>query len=320
MEHLLLSDAIEKVLSEAYSLKGDALVEYLIKRYMLLNKVKRVSDISLEDFAKFITDILYIKVENDKFMFGGDDIHVTSSIYGSVFEVIVNWPILSAVYQKWASAGDGKIRNIDSYCEPIITKNRRKAYKIKEPYKQFYYGHLVLQELNSAYCITPQFPDSGKFFSPIKVKAFAMRTYEDTCREYVRSMAFESNDFSLVSEKDIEEYICKNFSKFFPKYTLMGRQVSVGDYIIDMLASDDDTVYVIEIKNKKDDRLYWQATNYYNICRAKYEKDVKVITIAPEYSDEMLKSLNELYYVTTMKFDVKINAGKISAMNMKVVW
>ena len=51
MYEFKLEEIIENTLSEAFSLKGDLLKDYLIKRYMLLNKIKDTKNIDINSFS-----------------------------------------------------------------------------------------------------------------------------------------------------------------------------------------------------------------------------------------------------------------------------
>ena len=64
-----LEEIIENTLSEAFSLKGDLLKDYLIKRYMLLNKIKDTKNIDINSFSKYICDLLYLDTQNNKFKY-----------------------------------------------------------------------------------------------------------------------------------------------------------------------------------------------------------------------------------------------------------
>ena len=88
-------------------------------------------------------------------------------------------------------------------------------------------------------------------------------------------------------------------------------------YFADIILSDEKFNYILEIKNKKDDRLYWQAVNYYRIYSAHSAKPVKIITIAPEYSEEMKSSLKTLKYVEVMQFSLRIEQGKITELRLE---
>lgn len=314
-----LEELIENILSEAYSLNGEMLQEYLVKRYMLLNKISQIQKIKIEDFSKFICDILYINVVNGKLKYYDFWISVNSYVDDSISNIIENWNIFSRANHVFASTANEKstISQIESFCDDIISRGKRKAAKIKGVYKKYYYDNFVLTELNSSYNITPKFP-SVQNLGPVKDKAMSQRIYEDVCAAYISAMFFDSNDNSLLVEKDIENYIYRNHKEYFPNMKFFGKQRELGSgYIADIILTSEDTDYILEIKNKKDDRLYWQVTNYYNIYKQKTNKKVKIITIAPEYSSEMLESLKKLPYVEVKKFKIKIENGKISELVME---
>lgn len=314
-----LEEIIDIILSETYSLKEEILKEYLIKRYMLLNKINKVSKINLEDFSMFICDILYIDVVGGKFKYYDSWVSVTSYLDDSIINIISNWDLFSKLGRMFSPSSNDKSRIslIESFCEKTILAAKRKSSKISGIYKKYYYDNLVLAELNNTYGITPNFPNV-RIIGPIKEKAMSQRTYEEVCEAYVSAMFFESSDNSLLVEKDIENFIYRNHKQFFPNTKIMGKQKELGGgYIADIVLSSEDTDYILEIKNKKDDRLYWQVTNYYNIYKEKTNKNVKVITIAPDYSSEMIQSLKSLRYVDVKKFRLKIENGKIVELFME---
>lgn len=314
-----LEEIIEVILSEAYFLKDNILREYLIKRYMLLNKINKVDKIDLEDFSRFICDILYIDVINGKFKYYDCWVSVTSYLDESVINIVSNWDLFSKLGRMFAPSSNDKSRIslIDSYCEKTISSGKRKAAKIKGIYKKYYYDNFVLSELNSTYGIIPVFPNT-RVIGPLKEKAASQRTYEEVCEAYISAMFFESSDNSLLVERDVENFIYRNHKLFFPNTKILGKQKELGGgYIADIILTSEDTDYILEIKNKKDDRLYWQATNYYNLYKDKSDKDIRVVTIAPEYSAEMVKSLKNLSYVDVKKFRLKIENGKIVELFME---
>ena len=314
-----LEELIENILSKAYSLNDEMLQEYLIKRYMLLNKIYKVNKIQTNDFSKFICDILYIDVESGKFKYYDSWVSVNSYVDDSISSIVENWNVFTRVHHIFASNVNEKsvISQIESFCDKIINNGKRKSSKIKGVYKKYYYDNYVLSELNASYNIIPTFPIVDGL-GPLKEKALSQRTYEDVCEAYISAMFFDSTDNSLLIEKDIENYIYRNHKKYFPDMKFFGKQKELGSgYIADIVLTSDNFDYILEIKNKKDDRLYWQVTNYYNIYNQKTNKKVKIITIAPEYSDEMVESLKKLPYVEVKKFKIKIESGKISELVME---
>lgn len=314
-----LEELIENILSKAYSLTGEMLREYLVKRYMLLNKISNVREIKIDDFSKFICDILYIDAINGKIKYYDCWVSVNSYVDDSISNIVENWNIFTRVHHVFASTPNEKstVSQIEAFCKDVIARGKRRASKIKGIYKKYYYDNYVLTELNSSYSISPSFPEIYNL-GPIKDKAMSQRTYEDVCVAYVSAMFFDSSDNSLLVEKDIENYIYRNHKEYFPNMKFGGKQREIGSgYIADIILSSEDADYILEIKNKKDDRLYWQVTNYYNIYKQKTNKKIKIITIAPEYSSEMLESLKKLPYVEVKRFKLKIESGKISELVME---
>ena len=319
MYEYTLEELIDKILSGAYSLNDEMLKIYLIKRYMLLHKIKNVNEIKIENFAKFICDILYIGVQNGKFRYYDCWVSVNSYIDESISNIVENWNIFSRAHHIFAPSINEKssISQINSFCEKIIDSGKRKSSKVKGVYKKYIYDNYVLTQLNNSYNISPKFPIVENL-RPLKEEVFSQRTYEEICEAYILAMFFESTDNSLLVEKDVENYIYRNHKKYFPEMKFFGKQKELGSgYIADIILTSEDTDYILEIKNKKDDRLYWQVTNYYNIYKQKTNKKVKIITIAPEYSPEMIESLKKLPYVEVKKFKLKIESGKISDLVME---
>lgn len=314
-----LEEIIENSLSNAYGLKDELLKEYLIKRYMILNKIYSVNKIEINAFSNFICDILYLKIDSGKFQYYDLWLPVSSYYETSISEMVSSWTILSYNNKMFSPTKNvaATISKIENDCAKIIDLGKRKANKIKGIYKKYYYDNIVLSELNKSYKVTPKFPIVSDI-GPRKDKAFSERTYEEVCDAYVKAMVLESDDYTLVTEREVETFIYRNYEKYFPGTKLVGRQKQIGGgYIVDIMLSDDEFEYVLEIKNKKDDRLYWQANNYYTILNTSSKKQIKVITIAPEYSEEMKEMLKKLRYVDVKKFSLKIQNGKINDLTME---
>lgn len=319
MYEYTLEELIENILSESYSLSGDLLKEYLIKRYMVLNKLTKIRDIKINEFSKFICDLLYIKVENGKFNYYDYPVYVNSYFDDSISNIIENWNIFMKVNNIFTLTSNekAKVSQIESFCNNTIAVAKRKSLKISGIYKKYFYDDCVLTMLNASYNIVPKFPiihDLG----PVKEKALSERTYEQVCKAYISAMKFDSKDNSLVVEKDVEDFISAYYENYFPNMKFAGRQKELSEnYIADIILTSEDVDYILEIKNKKDDRLYWQVINYFNIYSKKTLRKVKVITIAPEYSPEMIESLKKLPYVEIKKFNLKIENGKIKELVME---
>lgn len=313
----VLDEAIEIILSNTYTLSGNMLQDYLIKRYMLLNKIKLVKNISIEKFCYFICDELYLDVNGNHFYFSDNPIAVVSYTEESIHDIVSNWKVFSHLCGFFAMDKNdkGRVAQIESFVTKNIENANRRASKINGIYKKYYYDQYVLKQLNDFYNISPKFPDLMGLFSPTKDSYFSQRNYESVCDAYLHAMLFDTNNHELVLEKDIEEYLYRHPDLLVPNSISVGRQQNIAaGYIADIILRDENYDYIVEVKNKKDDRLYWQAVNYFNVYPLKDNRLVKVITVAPEYSSEMLSSLKELNFVDVKKFRLAINNGKISEM------
>ena len=313
----VLDEAIEIILSNTYTLSGNMLQDYLIKRYMLLNKIKLVKNINIEKFCYFICDELYLDVSGNHFYFSDNPIAVVSYVEESIHDIVSNWKIFSHLCGFFAMDKNdkGRVAQIESFVTKNIENANRRASKINGIYKKYYYDQYVLKQLNDFYNISPKFPDLMGLFSPTKDSYFSQRNYESVCDAYLHAMLFDTNNHELVLEKDIEEYLYRHPDLLVPNSISVGRQQNIAaGYIADIILRDENYDYIVEVKNKKDDRLYWQAVNYFNVYPLKDNRLVKVITVAPEYSSEMLSSLKELNFVDVKKFRLAINNGKISEM------
>ena len=313
----VLDEAIEIILSNTYTLSGNMLQDYLIKRYMLLNKIKLVKNINIERFCYFICDELYLDVSGNHFYFSDNPIAVVSYVEESIHDIVSNWKIFSHLCGFFAMDKNdkGRVAQIESFVTKNIENANRRASKINGIYKKYYYDQYVLKQLNDFYNISPKFPDLMGLFSPTKDSYFSQRNYESVCDAYLHAMLFDTNNHELVLEKDIEEYLYRHPDLLVPNSISVGRQQNIAaGYIADIILRDENYDYIVEVKNKKDDRLYWQAVNYFNVYPLKDNRLVKVITVAPEYSSEMLSSLKELNFVDVKKFRLAINNGKISEM------
>lgn len=314
-----LEEIIKFTLEDAYSLKDEKLEEYLITRYMLLNKITKIDKVNTSMFSNFICDLLYIRIIDGRIKYYDTWVSVNSYLEESIICIIENWNVFSRINKAFRASNNEKsvISQIEKFCEKTVLAGKRKSNKISGIYKKYYYDNYVLEQLNSTYDIQPIFPKIPKEIGPVKEKVMSERTYEEICKAYVSAMLFDTYENKLVSEKDIENFIYKNYQKYFKDTKMVGKQVKIDSgYIADIVLSDETTDYIVEIKNKKDDRLYWQAVNYYNLQKKKTLKNVKIITIAPEYSDEMISSLRTLSYTEIKTFSLKIENGKIVELNI----
>jgi RecB family endonuclease NucS len=115
--------------------------------------------------------------------------------------------------------------------------------------------------------------------------------------------------------------LCKNIETIEKGIIFMQRQVEVPGGIVDIIAMDkNNNVCVIEIKIKEDKNLVWQAMHYPEEIKKQWRnRNVRMITIAPDYSEHMLKALRNIDNVEIMEYDIMVSMDKITELNIHKV-
>lgn len=113
----------------------------------------------------------------------------------------------------------------------------------------------------------------------------------------------------------LEELLCDHIEVIEEGMSFVERQYKVENGIIDIIAKDKNgTKCIIELKVVADDKsLAWQSA-YYPSC---FDEDVRMITIAPNYTDRIYNALKNISNVE-MKVFCKDKNGKFQVKNFEV--
>lgn len=106
----------------------------------------------------------------------------------------------------------------------------------------------------------------------------------------------------INTEKDLEELIISNLEVIEADMRIIENQFEIKNGIIDILARDkDDKLTIIELKIKNDDKnLIYQCAYY----PTQFNEDVRMITIAPSYKNNIFHSLNRLGDIEMKEYKV----------------
>lgn len=105
----------------------------------------------------------------------------------------------------------------------------------------------------------------------------------------------ETIEDAPFTEKDLENVLIKDLSIIEDGMTLIKNQFPVDGGYIDILARDKEhKLCIIELKKVKNDSKIIQQCVYYP---TQFDEKVRMITIAPDYSNKISKSLRSLKYV-----------------------
>ncbi|MCX2829781.1 endonuclease NucS [Bacillus pseudomycoides] len=121
----------------------------------------------------------------------------------------------------------------------------------------------------------------------------------------------------------LEKLLCDHIEVIEEGMFFVERQYKVEKGIIDIIAKDKNgTKCIIELKMVEDDKsLVWQSA-YYPSC---FNEDVRMITIAPNYSNRIYNALKNINNVemkvfgkdSNGKFDIKDIDGEESVLEIK---
>jgi len=153
----------------------------------------------------------------------------------------------------------------------------------------------VLFGICSDSCITPE------EFKNNDVIQEQIRLMDDIWEELI------TEEIMNGPETLLEDILCDHIGTIEESMTFIERQYRVGNGIIDIIAKDKNgTKCIIELKKVEDDKsLVWQSA-YYPFC---FDEDVRMITIAPNYSDRIYNALKNISNVK-MKVFGKDENGK----------
>lgn len=107
-----------------------------------------------------------------------------------------------------------------------------------------------------------------------------------------------------VSEKEVETLLIKDLTVIDPSLEYLSRQIETDSGFLDILAFDreQESIAIIELKVKEDDRQLFQGIRYYDWVRQRrdlikrsYKKDIDtnaddwLILLAPSFSEDLQK-------------------------------
>lgn len=294
-----LSTVLTEELHKLYSLEEsfgsmNKLYKYLHVRCMIVNNTKKITRQTL---VHFVLSELNIDIISSKLIYHGESYTVSS--VGSDFmdnlefradlEGSVDLKLLiKSVYEK-------------GY------KNSRKYKDLKEYKTHIQYNRLI--ELNSQLGISPSASAPIDGFETTNRHNPFKRSLEEVLEANIHAEKISgTTSTAYITEKDLEDYVIQNLDIFEEGLVCIGRQVEVKDGVIDILAKDkNDDIVIIELKIEEAKSIVWQSIHYPAEIRDKYRSNkIRMITLAPTYSEGLLKTLKSLGYVEIYDYEIKV--------------
>lgn len=123
----------------------------------------------------------------------------------------------------------------------------------------------------------------------------------------------------IINKNELKEYILENFIRLYPHLIEEGivindHQYEVKSGRIDLLARDvKNKLVIIELKVVDDCKdLVYQCAYY----PTQFDESVRVVTICPDYKDNIMLALSKLGYVEMKKYQINELTGLFEIVNI----
>lgn len=286
------------------------LYRYLCIRTSVFHNKRKVTS---RDLFRFVVEELNLTIFNEE-----EDMPSYFSYEGekySTFEVSSDF--IDNLFFRAEIEGDIDYRED---LENVFKEGYRKAYKFRG--LPSYKSHLMLlrlEALNEMYGADPIYSEGIEGFgNDINHNPFKRSLEERLNVELDSSNHSESNTTSYITEEDLEDYLVENIELIEDGLKFIRRQVDVPGGFIDILAKDSNGNFcVIEIKTNEDKSIIWQTLHYPKEIKNMYNsKNVRMMTIVPNYSKPIHDVLKSIGNVETFDYDIKVVSGNIA--NLKI--
>lgn len=302
---------IKKILSKKYNiLNNNILYVYLYIRYMIHNFNRRfkISDVEVSDeFIDFIIKEMGIELSNNSIIFNGIKLSKYIGVSNNIKNCINEWnnEVLNSDLEFILNRNVSLNEYILQEYKHILKKGR---YRSKEYKNAYFYENLLLNNmlnlLNDRFYI-----DSINEATMSDLFDYDENYYlncipsEISCNRFLHSV----NYIYDMTEKELEDYLVNHIDIIEKDLVYIDRQVKIDGGVLDIIAKDKNNNYVvIELKtNNRDKRLVWQSIHYKTEIDKWFNKEgVRVITIAPGYTNSNLEYLKALDYVDIYVYDI----------------
>lgn len=140
---------------------------------------------------------------------------------------------------------------------------------------------------------------------------------ENKLQQYIKLKDISMNNIQSISENDLEDYLIQNLNLIENGLKYLTRQYVLDEGRIDILAEDiNNNLVIIELKVEEDKKIIWQSIYYPMQMKKKTNRNIRMILIAPKYSNYILEPLNTLN-VEKYSYDITIENKKITNLKIK---
>lgn len=316
-------DVVEQALIDGlkskFNIEDDAtLIKYLFSRCAVLRGADSIKDSN--QFMNFILHELCISYCNPEggarsivAHINGDDI-VISNIASYENSLLNIFESISRVFMIREFANkNGEFLKPDAYIKEMLLDIQRRSNLKLKPYKNSHYKSELqtlfkLQCLNEDFCIkAPNEAPLCPMFNQTDIRTSIETLYE----RYLHAENFNTSNVHSVTEAQVRDFLYTHLSLIEEGLNPIMKEFPTKEGRADIVARDkEDNLVVIELKTENDKRLIWQCMYYPDEVWNKLglygeEKKVRMLTVAPEYPEFILKPIAKLGYVESYTYSIK---------------
>lgn len=320
-----LSEVFLTALSHQYNVDKNVVFDYFYFRCLIANGIQKIDRRTKEQYLKsFLIKELNLPANEKGFTYKNEFIHISFSLENSLENIVTDWRESSS----WKKVTNSK--GITLPYEDFIkmewtrilrhSKNKAKPYKDSVHYQSYLKWH-GLMFLNKLYMANPTAPKKIEHVKYPDDYDIFTRTLEEIYGANIHSVEFISTKSVDITEKDLEDFLIKNLDLIEEGMKLVDRQHYIKDGRIDIVAKDKENCFVlIELKVQEDKELIWQTIFYPMQFKKEHNLDaVRMITVAPNYTNHILKPLKKVDGVEIFQFKPSIELGKIKSLDISKV-
>ncbi|MFF2531458.1 endonuclease NucS domain-containing protein [Brevibacillus sp. NPDC058079] len=314
-----------QTLRKQYGIEDDTvLYHYFALRFFISRQGKNFEKNRIaKEMVLFLCEELNLPKE-ETFIYKGETMKKGIALENSLQNIMESWNFENSI--RFVSDGKGNHLSMDQYLieqqQAIIRYaiNKAKSYKKSKEYG-WYWKHHALCYLNRVYNVTTVQPNKIEGVVYPDSHDMWIRTMEQIGEAWVHVSEYQRQDTKTITEQDVEDYLFSRLNLVEEGMVYIDRQFSITDGRIDILARDKNGTYcIIELKVSDDKELVWQCLYYPTQIKKKFGvSKVRMITLAPSYSNSLLVTLEQIGYVEILSFVPKVRLGKIEELSIREV-
>ncbi|WCK56950.1 endonuclease NucS (plasmid) [Aneurinibacillus sp. Ricciae_BoGa-3] len=321
-----LSELFFKKLQRVYGIEQEkVLFHYFYLRFLIEHLDRKLNKGNWNRYlVDFLLQELHIPYSEEGIEYKGETVSKRHGVDGSIENILEDWQFQAS--RKPVSSSKGTMLSFEMFIQKERNKLMTHAKNKSEPYKSssFYFSYVkwnALQLLNKRYEANVIAPDKIEGVTYPTSYHFFVRTLEERYYADIHAEKFVTSNTETITESELEKYLIKHLDVIEEGLTYVGRQYTIQNGRIDILARDKEKQYVIiELKVTEDKELLWQSIYYPIQFKTEHQVDnVRMITVAPMYPLHILLPLQKIGGVEMIEFSPRIELGKIKSLSVKKI-